>query len=449
MCDFACCRACVKQYLLGRPDDPDCMNCHRTLTHEMLLRMLPRSFIEKELKRHREDVLLDRQRALIPSTQNAVEAARERREAMRRIAVLQHEREDLKRRIREVGSLIMQEGRQMREASERSARRQFVMQCAHPECKGFVSEQYKCAACGGFTCSRCHVYKEEGVEHVCDPGAVATIALLKHDSKRCPSCQTWVHRYEGCTQMWCTQCNSMFDYVTLRVIGVHEHFHNPHFTEWLAANRPVARAGRELADIPCGGMPTQTVLSNFLQRAMLAPVTNTVAYQEARTFVRAVLVLHRVFIDVEHVHLPRRRPQVDDAELEQMRVRFCLDDFDEDQWKRQLQRVERRRAKDAEVFLVLQMLVHAGGDLFRQMMTPGARADHGAGPTDVRVVFDEIVKLVQYANQQLIKLAVAFNCTMPMMTTTALVPLSAERARQFDRSGAYPHPMDPTRMVPL
>lgn len=435
MCEFVCCRNCIKQYLLTLSDDPECMNCHRKLTQEVLLEMLPRSFVDKDLRRHRENVLLDQQRALIPSTQHAVEAMRQRRASMRRIVQLQRERDQLKRRVHELGSLILEEGRTVRERERvvQTQRREFVMRCARANCKGFVSEQYKCAACEGFTCSKCHVFKEDGVEHVCDPDAVATIALLKSDSKRCPSCQTWVHRYEGCSQMWCTHCNTMFDYLSLRVIGHHESFHNPHFTEWLAANRPGARgAARDQGDIPCGGMPHQTHLNTFLQRLVAAS-------DMPQDVVYTVLRMHRVLLDVEYVHVPRYRPRVDDDELERMRVKFCLDDFDEAHWKQQLQRTERRRVKRNEIFLVLQMLVHAGGDLFRQMVTPEARAT--SIMMNVDKVFEEILGLVCYGNEQLLKVGEAFHCTVPMLTVTGLIAVNAVHGRMLRARKVALHPL--------
>ena len=53
-----------------------------------LVQQLPRAFIDKDLKRHREAVLLDRQKAMIPATQGAVEEEQQRRRVRQRVREL-------------------------------------------------------------------------------------------------------------------------------------------------------------------------------------------------------------------------------------------------------------------------------------------------------------------------------------------------------------------------
>ena len=405
LCDFECCRTCLKQYLLSLNDDPQCMNCRKGMTHEMLLECLPRTWVDKEYRRHREDVLLDQQKALIPATQEAVELRRLQRASSERLLALQELKYMYRRKLRDVQLRIDAEYRTLRtELAHRPARRQFVMKCAKEGCRGFVSEQYRCAVCEGETCSRCHVFKEPGdaAEHVCDPDTVATVALLRRDSKRCPQCAVWVHRYQGCSQMFCTNCKTMFDYVTLRRIGQSEAFHNPHLTEYLASQAAGGAPGRALGDIPCGGMPHQTTLIGFLRAHA----------HEDQLLARRVMHLHRAIVDLEHVWLPRYRDQVQD--LEELRVQFCLNDFGEDEWKKRLQREERKRAKRHEIFLVLEMMVHAGGDLFRQMLVPESRgATVGRPLAHVGAIYAEVCALVDHANAQLRKVSKGFGCIVP------------------------------------
>ena len=88
-CDVAVCTTCVQRYLLSI-DDPECMNCKKPWTNDMVDSALTRTFVYGPLKKHREDVLLNRERSLLPDTQLDVEAIAAQkviREEIRKIEV--------------------------------------------------------------------------------------------------------------------------------------------------------------------------------------------------------------------------------------------------------------------------------------------------------------------------------------------------------------------------
>ena len=455
-CDLRCCKGCVKRFLLDSMEDPKCMQCRRRTPHAELVQQLPRSFVDKDLKRHRESVLLDRQKAMIPATQEAVEAEQQRRRVRSRVREMEAERDALRRRVGELTRRIYEEELgAARRPPPSDQRRAFVMRCAKEGCRGFLSEQYKCTVCEGTTCPQCHAFKgDDPAAHACDPDDVATVAMLKRDSKRCPSCATWIHRYEGCTQMFCTNpsCHTLFDYRTLRILGERDHVHNPHYTEFLARQRAERGAGggggaaREAGDIPCGGMPHV----NELQRALLRRLAPDPSSRDAQVAHRAiahhfprffapprlapdpppnppppgapadplsidglatcVLRAHRMITHVEHETIERYRARVDEPELESMRVQFCLGDYDEEAWRVKLQRREKDRTKRYEIFLVLEMVVHACSDLFRRMVVDTER-----GAAGVQEVYDQIAGVVDHANSALCRVSRTFSCTVPFL----------------------------------
>lgn len=199
-CEFKCCTKCIKRFILDLNDDPQCMSCRRRMTHTDLLKVLPRTFVNKDLKRHREAVLLDRQKAMIPATQDDVVMERNKRLSRKRIRDWETAKDQLRRQIHALNRAIFEEQHALARTGP-VERRQFLMPCSREGCRGFLSEQYKCSVCQGSTCPQCHMYKEPGVEHQCNPDDVASVELLRRDSKRCPSCSTWIHRVEGCSQM--------------------------------------------------------------------------------------------------------------------------------------------------------------------------------------------------------------------------------------------------------
>ena len=136
------------------------MSCHNYWSHEQLVSMLPKTWIAGEYKRHREAVLLDRQKAQLASTQQFVDVERHRRASLARIHELQSTRATLRARLAEVNEAIGTEWANMHRRAP-AERREFVMRCVRTNCRGFLSEAYRCNACDARVCPRCFVIKTD------------------------------------------------------------------------------------------------------------------------------------------------------------------------------------------------------------------------------------------------------------------------------------------------
>ena len=68
-CEFSICRTCFQRYLLESNIDAHCMNCKKIFTRDFLSDNCTNVFVIKNLKTHRENILLDRQKCLLPATQ--------------------------------------------------------------------------------------------------------------------------------------------------------------------------------------------------------------------------------------------------------------------------------------------------------------------------------------------------------------------------------------------
>lgn len=68
-CAYDTCVGCAQQYLLGTPELPHCMNCRKGWSREFLIDQLSLSFVMKEYKVHRENVLFEKEKSLLPATQ--------------------------------------------------------------------------------------------------------------------------------------------------------------------------------------------------------------------------------------------------------------------------------------------------------------------------------------------------------------------------------------------
>ena len=201
-CKFEACRECCQKYVLNETV-PKCMSpeCNREWTRQFLSSKFTKAWISRDFKKHREDVLFNGERSLMPATQVLVEnilrkehLQEEITQVRLQISILYNRINDLQREYYRVGRPNGANG-----ATE-EARAKFIRACPDPECRGFLSSQWKCGICEKWTCPTCHEVKgtERDVEHVCDPNNVATAQLLATDTKPCPKCGEGIFKIDGC-----------------------------------------------------------------------------------------------------------------------------------------------------------------------------------------------------------------------------------------------------------
>ena len=338
-CSYAACARCVKSYLLTQAD-PGCMSCHVFWCRSFLDANLTSTWRNGELRRHRERVLFDRERSLLPAAQPAVEREAERRvrQAARR-ALLQRAKE-LQAELRRTRDEYYRLG--TCEAREPPAHRSFVAACPDEDCRGFLTTAYKCGTCLRQFCSKCRELLSEG--HECDAAVVESLRAIARESGPCPGCGMAISRVSGCDQMYCTQCDTPFSYSTgLRISGV---IHNPHYFERLQHLRT------NMAATDCDGWPEFYSLPLGLRTIRYAANI----YQSARHVERMVL---------------RELPTVDVVrDNEDLRILYCLKDLSEPQLRQRLQRRERARELGLEKRQILETFVLMALEFFSEPPAP-------------------------------------------------------------------------------
>jgi len=204
-------------------------DCYKEWSRKFLRDNFTLVFLTKRYRPHMEDVLFDKEKALLPNAQLVIE------EKMRKMEVRERIRE-VEERIRLLYDERSLLERQLSKPEEKKERVQFVRQCPSNDCRGFLSTQWKCGICELWTCPDCHEIKGpvKDCDHTCKPENLETARLLEKDSKPCPSCHSMIFKIAGCNQMWCTQCNTAFCWATGRIHT--KNIHNPHYFEWLRNN---------------------------------------------------------------------------------------------------------------------------------------------------------------------------------------------------------------------
>ena len=405
-CANMACVTCVKRYMLSSVDDPHCMKCRCAWHPDFVDSLLTKAFRVGPLRKHREAILYDRERSMMPETQPQVERIMHYRRMDEDIAKVKLERAAIDRRIR---VMLRQRYSALPEAlaaSSSTDKRQFVKPCPSSGCRGFLSTAYKCGICMVRVCPTCHEIKstangegdvQQDHQHVCDQSTVETVRAIARDSKPCPKCGCMIFRIDGCSQMFCTApgCCTAFDWVTGKVVT--GRIHNPHYYEFMQRGGNVG--GRELDDIPCGGMPDPRTLKHALEKSITCSDPS----------MRELMIAHNLVVHISDYELRRTYVLPNDGDEavalnRDIRVKFMMKHMDEDTFRRALQSREKKRHKITAINQVLSMLVNVSADTFRNVVNE---------PDTASDAIVQMRALRKYVNETLEGVSRRFDCVVP------------------------------------
>jgi hypothetical protein len=392
-CHASTCSKCVEQYLLTRHEDAHCLHCRVNYNDATLHDICTRTYLQQTYFKHRQEVLINRERANLPLLQE--QALREKRQRERwvqegvinkriselkqkrdliqsehhklyvltygaqrvqgdaqkeRLIVLQEymdQMEELQVRIREEKRLLYDiryaylagAGAAVNDDKKEEEKKKFVRRCTRDGCQGFLSTAWKCGLCEWHSCSKCFAVKGHAHDapHECKKEDVDTAELIKKDCKACPKCGEFIEKSSGCDQMFCISCQTPFSWITGKIV-ISGPIHNPHYYEWM--RRTGGAVPRNPADVPCGGFPGGWELVRF-PRGMKRNIAN-IFYE-----------FHRVCVELQEMSTRQYRTHIDQAPLNQLNVKFLLGELDEKKWGRLLAVHEKKRKRDAEIQEVL------------------------------------------------------------------------------------------------
>lgn len=385
-CDKSACSSCCEKYLLETIREPHCMHCNHKWLREFLVDHFTKVFVNTRLKKHREDILLQREKSLLPQTMALVEESKR----LRRISELEKTERELARQLCYSSEPIefddmatlnsyRLELRELRNETkgpvEEKERRIFTFPCPMKDCRGFLSSQWKCGLCSAKICSSCHTEEKEG--HHCNPDDVESANLIKKECKRCPSCGINVFRYEGCPQMWCTNCHTGFNWNTLKIEK--GPIHNPHYFEWIQQNREE---------------PTTSLTTQCGERI------------SADRVIKELLPLYRCITEVQTVHLLDFQRIIENEEQvrEKYRIRFLLNELTERCWKQHLEQQDKKVVWAQELIDLLTMFSNVATDYL-------ARTQLGVeiSREDLSTLLKEVESLREYVNSRIENINRIFN----------------------------------------
>jgi len=377
--------------------------CGREWTRKFLSDSFPTAFITGPLKKHREDVIFDRERALLPATQPYAEAIfRER--------TLLTEFNDINRQIRELkmrkGRIQIMIDRLHRDpvaalngateggakgAEDERTRKQFIKPCPVDDCRGFLSSSHKCGMCETWCCADCHaiIGKSKTAAHTCDPNDVESVKALKAETKPCPKCAVPIFKIDGCDQIWCTQCHIAFSF---RTGAIEKNIHNPHYYEWL--RQTTGDVPRDPLDrMPCDAQfNARAVVREF--RTIFNGITTGYSREVSDELLRFAEKVDTIVRHIMHIQEVEIRPQDYEQKNRDLRVRYLTKELNDEKFKTLLQQAEKKHSKHTERQDVYRLVATAAADIVMRYL----RFLQANPYSKDRSIMDEIEALGGYAN---------------------------------------------------
>lgn len=276
----------------------------------------------------------------------------------------------------------------------------FEEPCPVDQCRGLVEKRtHRCGSCKVFVCHKCTAVlgSVEAVEaaavdlrveektrldddateaalsvqdklalqqlkknHTCRQEDIDSVKEIRKESRPCPSCHARIVRISGCDTMWCTQCNTGFNWRTGLVITDTRDLHNPHYVEFLrqnpnfvyprqqaAANTAAAAAGAN----PCDRVTLETVALPRLHSLTPKLMHLSGAHQRLGTEILRL---------VGHIRYEAQRKFVHGNQYNEVEyaLRYLVHKWDEKRWRIQVEHHDRFRQTNQEyIDVILTWLV--------------------------------------------------------------------------------------------
>lgn len=351
-CGQSVCLQCFKRFIIqGEDIMPKCMFCNKELSYTFVRENTAVSWANNEYLCRRTEHLMSREKSLLPESQQDVRKKLELRKCREEEAKIY---EEIKNNQREINELYRERDRIYREYKAKYDKNEKKIvtkrRCALENCEGYIDDKWICGICDSECCSSCGVVKKEN--HVCDKQTKATFKVIENDTKPCPKCAIPIHKWEGCNQMYCTQCGCIFDYRT----GILEtgYFHNPHYIEAISNGTLVG----EIRNQRGCGMPGGYDLMQKYKSLLLGRGDKDKMEIKKKISRLYELIGHISEHSLVNVYNERKF----DEKCRIMRRDYILKELKEEEWFDQLKTIEKEREMNTEISQLLILFRDIGRD---------------------------------------------------------------------------------------
>lgn len=426
--DIIACQSCAKRYILDQPTDPSCMICKIEWDTEFLRNNFTKVFVDKELKTHRENYLLEKQLAMLPETQEYAEQLKliDGLEKQKNIILinkrkLEKELKKLYTDITQIDNTITQikYGTHAYLSGKDDTRFKFSYKCPVQNCNGFLNEKFECGICDNKICKHCMEIKH--LDHECDEEKKETVKLLHQDTKPCPKCGELINKIiGGCDQMYCIKCHTAFSWKT----GILErgHIHNPEYYRWMRENgKDIPRDPLDIRYDVCGNniIDYRSLLrivriyfpSNSIEDTKNYRGFNTHIIQDCSQTVK-IANMHRMIGHINYLNTDyQNENRYEEQYLKNMRAQYILNKITKDEFKKKLQMLEKKKNKSKKINdiwnLLNLVLIEYIGKITEKMY------EKDEGIKIINDIIKESEKIRIYCNNSFSNVGKIFNMVTP------------------------------------
>jgi hypothetical protein len=368
-CKFKACELCNQKFISERPREPICMNCGKIWSREFVLKNIEN---KQWFFKHIGKYIVEQEKMLLPETQEEAFLVSQIQDISKQIYCLPTNSK-LTRLYNHLGDETLKEiidkkrvqkhelTKYMNELKSqtitykpnniliRKKRINYIFKCPR-DCRGFISDNYQCGTCKLNVCDKCSSKIDED-NHKCREDDIKTSELILKMSKPCPKCMTLIIKSGGCDQMFCTQCNTAFSWITGEIeTGV---IHNPHYYEYLGT----LKDSGNIDVLACGEIPN---VQTFIVKIRHLTVDNDLRKKLSEMY-RYIDHIRETILP--HYHNDKVKDNID------IRIKYLLNEFDCSTWENKLMNREKKRMKIKAFYDLLQLVIIIIEDFVRQVFS--------------------------------------------------------------------------------
>ena len=230
-CNIEICEKCFQYSITMELKNPVCIYCKKNYSLEFILSNNNTNWCKKVFLSYLGNLLVDIENKKIPNFIEKYKKIVKLRELEKEYKILEKknyymENEEIKILKKEI--IELKKKLNMKDEKKKII---YISQCVNNNCKGFITDKYECNLCGEEICDKCMIKKVKN--HKCNRNDVKSANIIKESSKPCPECCVSIYKISGCDQMFCTNCKTTFNWITLE--KDHGAVHNVHYFEWLSS----------------------------------------------------------------------------------------------------------------------------------------------------------------------------------------------------------------------
>lgn len=354
-CEIDTCIDCLKKWIFANKDkDPNCPNCLKIIPINNIYEIFENQFMNDEYYSIRSNFLFQKERNFFIEDMEYVNNEIKRRKLMTSLRSLYAKKRQLKRLKKsldeinqEIKFIINEKSKYLSNNINKIKKNKvmaILLTCPRKNCRGMIMMQdNKCCLCDCIICFDCLQIISN--DHKCLENDIETATEIKNNTKACPNCAIRIYKISGCDQMWCTQCHTTFSYESGKKLN-NTMIHNPHYIEYIFNNNE-----------------NNENINNCEQYNFIGYINSQLNNNEnLKKYKSQIIYIINKIYDYEYNKLYKY--DVDPLKTNSdIRIKYLLNDLNENDLKRLLYKREKRNLKKNGVYQILQIFIQTSKDI--------------------------------------------------------------------------------------